>query len=1280
MNQENYVNAYVDGGEIVLLKRVDGKLVEKRTPAEYVTYYEQSKVPSELVRALKTSENVLSMVQEKQWLRVHWKRPYRKSNKSDWEFDPRRFMAQDESSPFNERGIVSYEADVHPVLRHFVDCGVGIAKPKRCYIDLETDSRVSFARKEEMRILCYTIVDEDGGVVDSACLQEDTDASEAKLLTRMWDLLHKYDQVCAWNGDRFDFPVMFARSQGREVNVDVNRWLWLDHLMVFKRMNVTASESGDEKTSMRLQDVATAVLKEGKDKFDGSKTWQAWARGDGSCRKEACPGCGEKHEHSARECMRRYCLTPDHKVLGEDLRWRPLGECKAGDVILGFEENGPKGYGRQYRRAIVKSVERAIAPLYEVELASGKKFRVTPDHKWLVARVRKDTGCVNQMEWRETVDLLFDGRSIRSGGKRITNAGSSAAIKLFDVWEEDETKEAGWLAGMLDGEGSLSVKKNKGQRSAGGFTIQVGQVLGPTADRLHALIREKSVVEPKVCYEAPRGPISRKSLKKIIVRGAMHEKLKFLGTVRPERLIPKVDFDRLGRVEARNQFDPVVRVTPIPDGEIVMMETSTKTFVADGYPMHNCEQDTKLLAKIEKKTGYLELFFSLCQACGIFPDSPSTNPTHQVDGFMLRLGKERHTHFRTRKFGEEVEAFEGAFVMIPEYKGIVRNVHVGDFARLYPSIIITWNMSPETKVGVYDHSTKLVTRVDGKKESMREEWARAPRTNVVFDTTAQGILPTALLEMIRLRAYWNDRKASLTPGTEEWHDADRRSTAYKIAANSFFGVAGSPFSRYYDKQVGESITQAGVYLLKATIAEGLTFKPPVRTGYADTDSMFADRVTKAEFEAFVKHCNAELYPRITKAHGCKAYDIKFAYEKQFDRLVMTGKKRYAARYAHYKGKLAAKDSKPEIKGLEFKRGDTAKLARQLQEEAIRMLLGNWEEPFTAPTEVVDDYHKLIAKFQREVLEEKLPTELCVISKNITKKLPPSQREVEERLEKFKATAEKRNKEWNDEAVLDAIDTIMAEYERADGYKARKKNDGTRVAHPPHVQVALILKERGEEVHAGSKIGYVVVDGSKSPMKVIPASDFTGVEADRWYLWENLVWPPTERLLVAAFPDHEWKSWGKVRPKKPRLPRGKKTAQLASPEVKPPTARRRAVKTPALVAGGSVAVPKQAPPPAAPAKAEPASWMPQVVSRTARRRAVDQPPLVAPKEEGTGMEWLLPVGRGTNLDEVTKALKAAPGRTPVFLEVALQGARLRVDLRIKVKPSKELWSFVTSLLV
>lgn len=472
-------------------------------------------------------------------------------------------------------------------------------------------------------------------------------------------------------------------------------------------------------------------------------------------------------------------------------------------------------------------------------------------------------------------------------------------------------------------------------------------------------------------------------------------------------------------------------------------------------------QDARLLSRVEEHTGYLELFQTLCEVCGVFPDTRGLKPTQQVDAFMLRLGLEHGTHFRTKWYGDDIdqEKFPGAFVMEPETTGIEKDVHVCDFASLYPSIMISWNLSPETKLGF--------------GEAAREGACYSPSTGLLTDATREGILCTALKQLLALRKEWTKKRAQCTPGTPEAKDAERRTNAYKTAANSFYGVCGTPYSRFYDRDISEATTQNGVWLLKQVIEAARSRGQ--RVIYGDTDSAFTTGVTVETFGAFVDWCNTSLFPSLLQSFNCPENCIKLAYEKAFKRIVFTSAKRYVGSYLHYKGKLADATSKPEIKGLEYKRGDTSRIARRFQGDVIELLHAGCEK--------VDEYYKLVEKYKNYVLTEKLPLEEVVMSKSISQPL--------------------------------------------EAYKG---------SPPAHVRLAKEAQEQGEDVKEGTRIYYVVSDAAVSPMKVIPAEQYDGTNCDRYQVWEKNCYPPSMRLLEAAFPRGDWAFFKNARPSRTYDPR------------------------------------------------------------------------------------------------------------------------------------------------
>src|SRR5690606_38505633 len=96
------------------------------------------------------------------------------------------------------------------------------------------------------------------------------------------------------------------------------------------------------------------------------------------------------------------------------------------------------------------------------------------------------------------------------------------------------------------------------------------------------------------------------------------------------------------------------------------------------------------------------------------------------------------------------------------------------------------------------------------------------------------------------------------------------------------------------------------------------------------------------------------------------------------------------------------------------------------------------------------------------------------------------------------------------------------------YSRRLKKDGTMSQAPAHVELAARLIKQGHDIRPGDRVPYVVVDGI-SPMKVVHADEFDGT-FDRFYMWEQLVFPPTQRVLEAVFGGARWKNELKARPK------------------------------------------------------------------------------------------------------------------------------------------------------
>lgn len=264
-----------------------------------------------------------------------------------------------------------------------------------------------------------------------------------------------------------------------------------------------------------------------------------------------------------------YCLAPQTKVLTENLEYVEVGKLSVGDSLIGFDEFPEDGTYRRWRRAEVLKTGRMVLPSYRVKLEDGTEFVASTDHKWLVG----NSG--NTSEWIPTYKL--DGRHHSRHGIKV--------VKPLDLWERDESREAGYLAGVIDGEGWLS-----GQNE-GSFRMGVAQrdnaCLRDTENALISLGFDYTKSVMAATADNAGGPVYN-----LQILGGMREIIRLLMTVRPERMIDK--FHTLGGADYMGRFKrhELVRVTYCEyegDVEVVTLQTSTGTLIAEGYAHHNSD-------------------------------------------------------------------------------------------------------------------------------------------------------------------------------------------------------------------------------------------------------------------------------------------------------------------------------------------------------------------------------------------------------------------------------------------------------------------------------------------------------------------------------------------------------------------------------------------------------------------------------------------------------------------------------------------------------------------
>ena len=329
-------------------------------------------------------------------------------------------------------------------------------------------------------------------------------------------------------------------------------------------------------------------------------------------------------------------------------------------------------------------------------------------------------------------------------------------------------------------------------------------------------------------------------------------------------------------------------------------------------------RDVDLMVELDEKTEYIAAHAVLSRVCNSFLSSYSLLTGYPTDAFILRYGHLNNLHFPTKarafRKGDDnwrKEKIEGAFVLEP-VKGIHEGVCDLDFSSLYPSVIISWNISRETKV---DESYKGPVTVAANGARFRKD--------------VKGVFPEIVAFAVKMREQFKTKAVALEKkgldNTDEHRLAKQYSEAWKVLANGSYGVLSSPHLRYYDPECGEAVTLTAKATIKMTIAEAEDCG--IRVLYGDTDSLFilATEKTAIEFIEIMSKVSNEY----AKKSGAKTGRLTLKVDAEYTRIFWTAMKKYAG-----KKSTGAVD----IKGLELIRSDNCRYTREFQRAMISYLL------------------------------------------------------------------------------------------------------------------------------------------------------------------------------------------------------------------------------------------------------------------------------------------------------------------------------------------------------
>jgi hypothetical protein len=266
----------------------------------------------------------------------------------------------------------------------------------------------------------------------------------------------------------------------------------------------------------------------------------------------------------------RKCTHPDTKILRVDLKWVAIKDIQPGDSIVGFEEQAPKGRGnrRHFEESIVYDKWTIRKQAFKLILEDGRSIIASEDHPFLGMMSRGKIR--NQFAWHPFSEY---------------KVGDSLRV-IFDVWESGHDYESGWMAGLMDGEGSLKVA-----RKSGGSDFVISQHPNGIADRAEAYLKYYGFKYHVRDDEHKDRCLHRNDKIRRLVLSRTSEIIRLIGQTQPTRWIESKFWKglALGMLAPKTKLK-IISIKPVGEIDLIDIQTSSRTFIAEGIATHNCTQ------------------------------------------------------------------------------------------------------------------------------------------------------------------------------------------------------------------------------------------------------------------------------------------------------------------------------------------------------------------------------------------------------------------------------------------------------------------------------------------------------------------------------------------------------------------------------------------------------------------------------------------------------------------------------------------------------------------
>lgn len=387
----------------------------------------------------------------------------------------------------------------------------------------------------------------------------------------------------------------------------------------------------------------------------------------------------------------------------------------------------------------------------------------------------------------------------------------------------------------------------------------------------------------------------------------------------------------------------------------------------NGFISYNCV-DAELIKQLDDKLNLIGIVLTVAYDAKINYEDVSS-PVKVWDAITANYCLEKGIAVPQGKH-QTAQVLDGAYVKDPVV-GWYHSITSLDATSLYPSIIMTNNISPDTYVG--NNGWTIDDFLAGDVSPEASEYVVTP-AGAIYSKKKQGIMPElvekymadrkkAKREMLRLEQEYEDTKdKSLKSRISA---LDNMQMAIKIQMNSLYGAMANAHFRFYLHDHASSITLTGQYVLrtienKIDIALNELFKTDgvKYLTYIDTDSCYftlqniiekynippdkhiktLEKLTLDKIVPIVNKICTECCERMGSFSNKLFFKLEIAGDKGF----WLGKKKYVVRAHSSEGVTYAKP-KYKVKGLEMVRSSTPQFVRDELKKSLEIIFDTDEK-------------------------------------------------------------------------------------------------------------------------------------------------------------------------------------------------------------------------------------------------------------------------------------------------------------------------------------------------